>query len=120
MQENLIEIKNVSKIFETKNTFLAPKQEAVHALKNVSLEIKRGEIVGLVGESGSGKSTLGNCILKLLDVNEGEILYDSKNIKDFTKTETKAFRVKNQKLKLNKSKPNLFFSIMTKIKNAGL
>ncbi len=94
MQENLIEIKNVSKIFETKNTFLAPKQEAVHALKNVSLEIKRGEIVGLVGESGSGKSTLGNCILKLLDVNEGEILYDSKNIKDFTKTETKAFREK--------------------------
>ena len=94
MQENLIEIKNVSKIFETKNTFLAPKHEAVHALKNVSLEIKRGEIVGLVGESGSGKSTLGNCILKLLDVNEGEILYDSKNIKDFTKTETKAFREK--------------------------
>jgi len=93
-KENLIEIKNVSKTFETKNNFLTPKKEAVHALKNINLEIKRGEILGLVGESGSGKSTLGNCILKLLDTDGGEILYQGCNIKNFNKIETKSFRKK--------------------------
>jgi len=92
--ENLVEIKNVSKIYETKNAFLGQKVEPVHALKNVSLDIKRGEIEGLVGESGSGKSTLGNCILKLLEINDGEILYDGKNIKNFSKKEVKKFREK--------------------------
>ncbi len=92
--ENLIEIKNVFKTYESKNFLLGQKQEAIHALKDVSLDIKRGEIVGLVGESGSGKSTLGNCILKLLDINSGKILYKGKNIKDFSKQETKEFRKK--------------------------
>ena len=55
----------------------------------MSLGIKRGEIVGLVGESGSGKSTLGNCILRLLDTDCGEIFYDGKNIQNFSKNDTK-------------------------------
>ncbi len=92
--ENLVEIKNVFKTYETKGAFLGQKTEPVHTLRDVSLDIKRGEIIGLVGESGSGKSTLGNCILKLLDINCGEILYDGKNIKDFSKAETKEFRKK--------------------------
>ena len=92
--ENLIEIKGVSKIYETKGAFLGQKVDPVAALRNVSLNIKKGEIVGLVGESGSGKSTLGNCILKLLDINCGEILYGGKNIKDFSKEEEKKFREK--------------------------
>ena len=71
-------------------------------LKNVSLDIKRGEIVGLVGESGSGKSTLGNCILKLLEINDGEILYDGKKYSKFFKKEVKKFREKNRP---NFSKP---------------
>ncbi len=92
--ENLIEIKNVHKTFETKGGFLGEKKEPVYALKGVSLDIKKGEIIGLVGESGSGKSTLGNCILKLLDINCGEIFYDGKNIEAFSKEDTKLFRKK--------------------------
>lgn len=92
--ENLIEIKNVFKTYETKKPLLGQKTEPVQALKDVSLDIKRGEIVGLVGESGSGKSTLGNCILKLLDINCGQILYDGKDINTFKKDETKEFRKK--------------------------
>lgn len=92
--KNLIEVKNVFKTYQTENGFLSPKKEPVCALKDVSLQIKKGEIVGLVGESGSGKSTLGNCILRLLDINSGEIFYDGKNIKDFSKKEVKNFRKK--------------------------
>ena len=92
--ENLVEVKNVFKTFDTKGGILGKKQNPVKALKGVSLGIKRGEIVGLVGESGSGKSTLGNCILRLLDTDCGEIFYDGKNIQNFSKNDTKIFRKK--------------------------
>lgn len=55
-----------------------------HALKDIVLSIKQGEILGLVGESGSGKSSLANSILKLLPFPlaklSGEILYEKNNI----------------------------------------
>ena len=53
-------------------------------LENVSLEIKSGEMIGLVGHSGSGKTTLINLLMRLYDVNEGEILIDGVNIKDIS------------------------------------
>lgn len=53
-------------------------------LENINLEIKSGEMIGLVGHSGSGKTTLINLIMRLYDVNEGEILIDNVNIKDIS------------------------------------
>ncbi|MCR4922499.1 MAG: ATP-binding cassette domain-containing protein [Lachnospiraceae bacterium] len=47
-------------------------------LKNISFEVKEGEILGLVGESGSGKSTLGKSILSLVKDVEGEIIHYTK------------------------------------------
>ncbi len=60
------------------------RKETVHAAKDVNIEIKRGEIVGLVGESGSGKSTVANAIIDLIDepgkVSEGSIYLSDINI----------------------------------------
>ena len=57
------------------------KQEV---LKNLSLEIKEGEKIGLVGATGSGKSTILSLISRFYEVNSGEILIDDVNIKDFS------------------------------------
>src|SRR5690606_19342011 len=52
----------------------------VKAVDDVSFTLRRGETLGVVGESGSGKSTLGRCILKLTDVDGGEIRYRGKDL----------------------------------------
>ena len=84
---NLIEIKNLKKIYNQEASFLTPKKEANLVLKDVNLSVQKGEIVALAGESGCGKSTLANCILKLIEPTSGEILYNSEDILKFDKAD---------------------------------
>ena len=58
-------------------------------LKGVSLDVRRGETVGLVGESGSGKSTLGRGILGLAPVTAGSIRFEGKEISQASRAERK-------------------------------
>ena len=67
MNDNLVSVKNVSVEFDYQENFLSKKQK-IHAVKNVSLNIKKKSFLGLVGESGSGKTTLGKAILGALIV----------------------------------------------------
>jgi len=60
MAENLLEVRNISVTFKTRYGILK-------ALDNLSLNVKKGEILGLVGESGAGKSMTGAAILGLID-----------------------------------------------------
>ena len=64
---------------EFKNVTFAYENEIV--LNNVSFKIKPGEKIAIVGPTGAGKTTIMNLILRLYDVNDGEILIDSVNIK---------------------------------------
>jgi len=60
------------------------RKETIYAVKNINIDIKKGEILGLVGESGSGKSTLGNAIINLIDepgkISNGTVILDGINI----------------------------------------
>jgi len=60
------------------------RKETVYAVKNINIDVKKGEILGLVGESGSGKSTLGNAIINLIDepgkISNGTVILDGINI----------------------------------------
>ena len=60
-------------------------------MKNVSLNIKQGEIYALAGESGCGKSTLSKAVTKLVKPISGEILFEGKNIFEQTKEEKKLY-----------------------------
>jgi len=51
-------------------------------LQNIDLKVKKGEMIGLVGASGTGKSTMINLIMRLYEVDDGEILIDGININD--------------------------------------
>jgi len=53
-------------------------------INNVSFDIKAGKVLGIVGHSGAGKSTIVNLLMRLYDVNEGEILVDGVNVKDLS------------------------------------
>ena len=54
-------------------------------LDDFSLEVRKGEMIGLVGASGAGKSTLINLIMRMYDVDEGSILIDGVDIRDYDK-----------------------------------
>jgi oligopeptide/dipeptide ABC transporter, ATP-binding protein, C-terminal domain len=76
---NLIEIKDLSKFFPVSRKIFARKSY-VHAVDEVSLGIKKGEVFGLVGESGCGKTTTGKLLVRLMDPTGGAILFDGKNV----------------------------------------
>ena len=69
------------------------REETVHAVDHVDLDIRKGEVVGLVGESGCGKSTLGRMIAGLLAPTEGEVLFKGKPREGRTAAEAHAMRL---------------------------
>ena len=73
--KNSIDLKNVSFGYSAKKTII----------KNLNLDIKFGEIIGIKGTSGAGKTTLVNLMLGLLKPDKGEILIDSKNLDEYIK-----------------------------------
>ncbi|WP_458185921.1 ABC transporter ATP-binding protein [Haladaptatus sp. NG-WS-4] len=68
----------------------------VKAVDGVSLDIKRGETLGLVGESGCGKSTLGRTLIQLENATSGEVLFDGTDVTELSGTELKNWRRNSQ------------------------
>lgn len=77
-REKLLEIKNLKKHFSVKNGFM--NKNYVKAVDGITVDIYKGETLGLVGESGCGKTTLGRTIIRLYEPTEGEIVYNGETI----------------------------------------
>ena len=89
MNAPLLQLKNVVKRFDH-------AQGVVKALDRVNLNIARGETLGLVGESGCGKSTVAKVAMRLLDVNEGQVIFDSTDITHMPQADLKPHRARLQ------------------------
>ena len=68
-------------------------ETVVHAVENVSLGVRKGEVMGLVGESGCGKSTLGRMAAGILPPSAGQVLYKGRDLATLNKPEWHAARL---------------------------
>jgi peptide/nickel transport system ATP-binding protein len=87
--EPLVSVRGLSKRFGTPPAL-------VHAVENVSFDIRPGEVLGLVGESGSGKSTIGRLILRSLDPSAGEVRFEGNDIARISQRQMRPLRRRMQ------------------------
>lgn len=92
-RENFFGIRHLTVKYHSGNSI-------IHAVNDVSLELKAGETLGLVGETGAGKTTIAKSILRILPENsvesvEGDIWFEGKQIPDMDDKELQALRGKS-------------------------
>jgi len=88
MNSNILEIKKINKNFKHRD-------KLIEIFKNVSLNIKKGDLVALVGPSGSGKSTLLNMISLIDTPSSGQIIFNNKDMKNLSEENKNDVRKKN-------------------------
>ena len=91
----LVEVDRLSKTFKIKGEGLVG-HELVTAVDEVSLELRRGEVLGIVGESGSGKSTLARCMLHLIEPSSGTVRFDGQDLSGLGARQLRRLRLRMQ------------------------
>jgi len=89
----LVEVTNLTKIYpQGESAFGGRAKGEVRAVDGVSLNIEKGETLGLVGESGSGKSTLGRLILRLIEPTSGVVRFEGRELVTMSRGEMRRMR----------------------------
>jgi oligopeptide/dipeptide ABC transporter ATP-binding protein len=86
----LLQLDNVTRSFDVGG------KRALMAVRNLSLQIQPGEVVGLVGESGSGKSTIGRMAIALLSPTEGQVRFDGRDLATMAAEDLRRLRQRMQ------------------------
>ena len=88
----LLEVKNLKRHFVVERSLFGRPISAVKAVDGVSFALEAGDIFALVGESGCGKTTLGRLVLRLIEPQEGRIVFDDRDITALKENEMRGFR----------------------------
>ncbi|HEY9456712.1 MAG TPA: ABC transporter ATP-binding protein [Gaiella sp.] len=96
MADVLVSIRGLKTYYSLRGSFasrlLGREAGSVRAVDDVSIELRRGEVLGLVGESGSGKTTLGRTILGLVSATSGSIQFEGREITKMSERELRRLR----------------------------
>ena len=92
---SLLKIEDLKVHFPVKKKLFGPS-EVVHAVDGVSLELARGETLGIVGESGCGKTTTGLAAMKLIEKTDGTLIFDGEDLYGLSNEEMRKKRQKMQ------------------------
>lgn len=92
----LLQVKNLVKRFELGGGLLGGTKRIVRAVNDVSFDVARGRSIGLVGESGCGKSTVARTLLRLVEPDEGSILFDGIELRSVKSTQLRKLRQRIQ------------------------
>jgi peptide/nickel transport system ATP-binding protein len=94
---NLVQLEHLKVYFPIKSGIVLDRHVGdIKAVDDVTLDIRRGETVGLVGESGCGKSTVGRAILRLNDPTDGKIIFDGEDITHRSESQLRGLRRRMQ------------------------
>ncbi|MBW1676922.1 MAG: ATP-binding cassette domain-containing protein [Deltaproteobacteria bacterium] len=92
----VLRVEGLKKYFPVRRGFLQKVIGWIQAVDGVDFDIEEGKTLGLVGESGCGKSTASRLILKLLEPDEGKIIFRDQNISRFSQSQMKPLRKEMQ------------------------
>ncbi|MDW4499377.1 ABC transporter ATP-binding protein [Sulfitobacter sp. D35] len=94
--QTVLQVRNLEKTYSSGGGLFGGKARTVHAARDVTFDLARGETLGIVGESGSGKSTVARCIVRLNDAEAGEILLGGTDLRPLGRAAMRPFRSKIQ------------------------
>jgi oligopeptide transport system ATP-binding protein len=92
-QDTLVDVRNLKMYFPIRRGLLIERVVGhVHAVDDITFQVKRGETLGLVGESGCGKSTTGRAVLQIYKPTAGQVIFDGKDITKATGKDLRMYR----------------------------
>ncbi|MGD0452084.1 MAG: oligopeptide/dipeptide ABC transporter ATP-binding protein [Solirubrobacteraceae bacterium] len=95
-EQPILQAEALSKSFQVRSEARFGRKHPVTVLDEISLSVRRGESFGLVGESGCGKSTLARCLLRLLDLSGGRVLFEGVDLASLDRDQLRALRRRMQ------------------------